>query len=160
MRYFVTGATGFVGGVVARQLLDRGHQVVTIARDLSRAAEIEKLGRKAVPVLCDVSEIDQIDAMFEKLDAEYGRIDILCNIAGEGVRADPLTITQQQLIHAMQGLFFGRFHITQHAGKRMVMQGKGSIMSIVSIGGISSLGRSHFAYAAAMAAGAQFPASC
>jgi nucleoside-diphosphate-sugar epimerase len=44
MRYFVTGATGFVGGAVARQLLARGHQVVTIARDLGRAAEIEKLG--------------------------------------------------------------------------------------------------------------------
>ena len=44
MRYFVTGATGFVGGAVARQLLARGHQVVTIARDLGRAAEIERLG--------------------------------------------------------------------------------------------------------------------
>jgi nucleoside-diphosphate-sugar epimerase len=44
MRYFVTGTTGFVGGAVARQLIGRGHRVVTIARDMARAAEIQKLG--------------------------------------------------------------------------------------------------------------------
>ena len=44
MRYFVTGATGFVGGAVARQLIDRGHEVVTIARDMGRAGDIRKVG--------------------------------------------------------------------------------------------------------------------
>ena len=32
MNYFVTGATGFIGGRVARQLLAAGHEVVTLAR--------------------------------------------------------------------------------------------------------------------------------
>jgi len=36
-RYLVTGATGFIGGEVARQLRAAGHQVVTIARDPARA---------------------------------------------------------------------------------------------------------------------------
>jgi uncharacterized protein YbjT (DUF2867 family) len=37
-RYFVTGATGFIGGALARQLRAAGHVVTTIARDPSRAA--------------------------------------------------------------------------------------------------------------------------
>ncbi|HZV78523.1 MAG TPA: NAD-dependent epimerase/dehydratase family protein [Candidatus Binatus sp.] len=44
MRYFVTGATGFVGGAVARQLAQAGHSVVALARDPLRATELAKLG--------------------------------------------------------------------------------------------------------------------
>ena len=44
MRYFVTGATGFVGGRLTRQLVADGHQVVIIAREPSRARELNALG--------------------------------------------------------------------------------------------------------------------
>lgn len=44
MRYFVTGATGFVGGRVAEQLLEAGHEVVALARTPSKAADLEAAG--------------------------------------------------------------------------------------------------------------------
>ncbi|HEY7125365.1 MAG TPA: NAD-dependent epimerase/dehydratase family protein [Ktedonobacterales bacterium] len=46
MKYFVTGATGFIGGRVARQLLEAGHEVVTLARTPSKAQELVALGVK------------------------------------------------------------------------------------------------------------------
>jgi nucleoside-diphosphate-sugar epimerase len=44
MRYFVTGATGFIGGRVARQLVEAGHTVVTLARRPEQAGELATLG--------------------------------------------------------------------------------------------------------------------
>ena len=44
MRYFVTGTTGFIGGRLARKLVENGHQVVTIARTPSKAADLVALG--------------------------------------------------------------------------------------------------------------------
>ena len=44
MKYFVTGATGFVGGRVARQLAQDGHQVVAVVRDPAKAQDLAGLG--------------------------------------------------------------------------------------------------------------------
>ena len=43
-RYFVTGATGFLGGELTKQLISRGHQVVALVRDPARASILKTLG--------------------------------------------------------------------------------------------------------------------
>lgn len=48
MEYFITGATGFVGGHVARQLLDDGHDVVALARSPAKATDLEAAGAAVV----------------------------------------------------------------------------------------------------------------
>lgn len=44
MKYFITGATGFVGGRVARQLVEAGHDLIAIARNPLKAQELALLG--------------------------------------------------------------------------------------------------------------------
>ena len=44
MKYLVTGATGFIGGHVTRQLVQAGHEVVTVARTPARARDLVELG--------------------------------------------------------------------------------------------------------------------
>ena len=84
------------------------------------AATIRALGRRAVPVVCDVSDAEQIDALYATLDREFGRIDVLANVAGEGGHGDPAELTAAEIQESLQNLLIGRFHCTQQAGRRMI----------------------------------------
>lgn len=44
MKYFITGATGFIGGRIAQQLVAAGHEVVALVRSKTKATELAKLG--------------------------------------------------------------------------------------------------------------------
>ena len=44
MKYFITGATGFIGGRLARQLREAGHEVVAIVRNPAKAQDLAQLG--------------------------------------------------------------------------------------------------------------------
>jgi NAD(P)-dependent dehydrogenase (short-subunit alcohol dehydrogenase family) len=119
------------------------------------ARGIEARGRRAVPVACDVSSHDAIRALFARLDREYGRIDVLGNVAGEGILGKPEEIPLEAVERTMRNLVLGRFAMCQEAGRRMLAAARGSIINICSIAGVTALGRSHVAYSMAMGAVAQ-----
>jgi NAD(P)-dependent dehydrogenase (short-subunit alcohol dehydrogenase family) len=118
----------------------------------STAAQIKQLGRRAVPVACDVSEPEPIRALFARLDKEYGRLDVLGNVAGDGLLAKPEEIAIETVKQVLQNLVVGRFCMCQEAGRRMLPAGRGSIINIGSLASISALGRGHIAYSMAMGA--------
>ena len=90
----VTGASRGVGEYMAREFAKEGCNVVVAARteDAGQsklegtigetAAELRALGVRALPVRCDVTDEDSINAMVQRTMDEFGRIDILVNNAG------------------------------------------------------------------------------
>ncbi len=119
------------------------------------AEQIEKLGRGAIPVVCDVSDPDQIRAMFAQLDRAYGRIDVVGNVAGNGYLGPPEESSLEQLQQVLDNLVIGRFCCCQEAGRRMLAAGKGSIINIGSMASVTALGRGHLFYSMSMGAVAQ-----
>ncbi|HLB22798.1 MAG TPA: SDR family NAD(P)-dependent oxidoreductase, partial [Dehalococcoidia bacterium] len=90
----ITGASRGVGEYMAVEFAKEGCNVVVAARTEAEgqsrlegtigetARELEKLGVRALPVRCDVTDDDQIEEMVRRTMSEFGRIDILVNNAG------------------------------------------------------------------------------
>jgi NAD(P)-dependent dehydrogenase (short-subunit alcohol dehydrogenase family) len=155
----VSGAAQGMGQAMALALAEAGADLmlaeINPAGVRKTAEQVTGFGRRAVQVTCDVSDPEQIQAMFAQLDQTFGRIDFLGNVAGEGVRGRPEEISLDDVEKAWRNLVFGRFCCCQEAGRRMLAQGRGSIVNIGSIASVTALGRGHIAYSMAMGAVAQ-----
>ncbi len=152
----ISGAASGLGRASALALAEHGADLVLADIDAigmqKTADDIKVMGRRAVPVVCNVSEPSAIRDLFARLDREFGRIDFLGNIAGEGFLAKPEDITLDQVQRVFQNLVFGRFCMCQEAGRRMLAVGRGSILNIGSLASMTALGRGHIAYSMAMGA--------
>ena len=155
----VSGAASGMGRAMSIALAEAGADLMLADRHIAGAENtagvIQVLGRRAIAVNCDVSEPEQIRRMFAQLDREFGRIDFLGNVAGEGVLGRPEEITLGAVEQTWRNLVFGRFCCCQEAGRRMLAAGRGSIVNIGSLASVSALGRGHVAYSMAMGAVAQ-----
>jgi NAD(P)-dependent dehydrogenase (short-subunit alcohol dehydrogenase family) len=155
----VSGAASGLGRAMSLAFAEAGAHLMLVDRNLEGAeqttAAIGKLGRRAQPVRCDVSDPEQIRDLFIQVDRTFGRIDVLGNVAGEGILGRPEELTLEQVQQVLQNLVVGRFCCCQEAGRRMLAAGKGSIINIGSLASITAMGRGHTAYSMAMGAVAQ-----
>ncbi len=152
----VSGTGRGMGRAMALAFAEAGADIVLVDLDeesnRQTAAAVEALGRRALPVTCNVGDCDAIEALYRTIDDEFGRIDVVGNVAGEGVLAEPEDLTREELLEALGGLVVGRFVSCREAGRRMLAAGKGSIINIGSLASLSALGRRHLAYSMSMGA--------
>jgi NAD(P)-dependent dehydrogenase (short-subunit alcohol dehydrogenase family) len=87
----VTGATGVLGGAVARGLAEVGAAVVVLARSVERgeavADELRGGGADALALQGDVLDVEQLEAARAAVLDHWGRIDVLVNAAGGNMSA-------------------------------------------------------------------------
>jgi NAD(P)-dependent dehydrogenase (short-subunit alcohol dehydrogenase family) len=152
----VSGAAQGLGQATALALAENGADVVLADRNVegaeSTASKVERSGRRALVIGVDVSDVDAIRGLFRQVDLNFGRVDFLGNIAGDGHLSPPEDLQIADLHRVLQNLVVGRFAMCQEAGRRMIAQGCGSIMNIGSLASSTALGRGHIAYSMAMGA--------
>ena len=135
----VTGSAQGMGRAMAIALAEAGANLVLLDRNAAgieaTAHTIRQLGRKAEPIEGDVTDTDHIDRVFAAVDRAFGRVDILGNVAGEAKAGAAEDMTLADIRTTFHNLVISRYYTCQLAGRRMLAQGKGSIISIGSIAG-------------------------
>ena len=97
------------------------------------AADIGKLGRRAVVLAGDVREPATADALVEATVRELGAIDILVNNAGTIRRAPAVDFSDDDWAAVLDVNLTAVFRLCRAAGKRMLARGRGKIVNIASL---------------------------
>ena len=139
----VTGAARGLGRATALALADAGADValglLDVARDGGVAAEIEAMGRSALPVQCDVADVGQARAAVDAVVERYGRLDILVNNAGASPENPAEDVVEEDFDRTVAVNLKGTFFASQAAGRVMIRQGGGRIVMIGSQAGSVAL---------------------
>ncbi len=133
----VTGTSRGLGQFLARALARAGADLVITSRDPATLkpfqAEIESMGRRALPLALDVRDRDSIQKMAEAAAAHYGKIDILVNNAGCNVRKPALEITWDDWNLVLDTNLRGTFFVSQAVARSMIPRNYGRIINIGSV---------------------------
>jgi NAD(P)-dependent dehydrogenase (short-subunit alcohol dehydrogenase family) len=124
-------------------------------RDIDSVAdEVRAVGRRALPVVSDVSDPDAVEVLAQRVLDEFGRVDIVVNNAGAARGEDRVPVVDlpiEQWRTVIDVNLNGTFYMSRAFGRHLVAHGRGgSIVNISSIGG-KIMGARTAAYAASKA---------
>lgn len=152
----VTGATGGIGGAIARKLIAQGARVALASRSAERlSAQVEALRTEGFAPLTtlayDLDDPEAIAAALKGFANTYKRMDILVNAGGTMQDAPLGMISADAIDHTLQINVAATIHHMQYAARLMARHGSGSIINLTSIIGVVG-GANQTLYAASKAA--------
>ncbi|PQM52503.1 short-chain dehydrogenase/reductase [Mycolicibacter virginiensis] len=136
--WFITGASRGFGLQIARDLLDRGHQVVATARDAATVTEALGENANVLAVALDVTDETQARQAAQAAVDRFGRIDVLINNAGRGLLGAVEEATDAEVRAVYETNVFGLLTVTRAVTPILRAQRSGTIVNISSVGGFVS----------------------
>lgn len=138
----VTGAGSGIGKAIAIAVAEAGADCVPCELPEKMASlgsvcdEIQKIGRRSLPLPLRLPDIKSIEAMVTTAIEKMGRIDILVNNAGVNIPRDALEVTEEEWDVVLDVNLKGLFFLSQRVARRMKETGGGKIVNISSQNGV------------------------
>lgn len=137
----VTGAAQGVGRATASLLARRGYRVVLV--DLQpldeRMRELEDAGAQAIAACGDVASEPFVRELAERIARDYGALDALVNNAGISLISPAESTSVDQWQRVMDINLKGPFMLCKYLGAHMLARGRGSIVNVASVAGLSGI---------------------
>ncbi len=132
----VTGASGGIGGAIAKKLAESGANVVChgVENDAAEACEVVRAaGAQALGIQADLTDRSQQDELIAKTVKHFGTIDILVNNAGGIRRAPAVDYSDADWDFLMELNLSSVFRMSRLAGRHMLEKSSGRIINIASL---------------------------
>jgi NAD(P)-dependent dehydrogenase (short-subunit alcohol dehydrogenase family) len=148
----ISGAGGVLGGSIAKSFVKAGAKVVAI--DIrqeqldARVAELSSQGGEVIGIIGNVLDVESLEEVARQIVSQWGRIDILLNIAGGNLPG--ATLAPDQPFHEMKISDWekvtnlnlnGTVYPSMVFGKVMAQQKKGCIVNVSSMAAYSAITR-------------------
>jgi len=147
----VTGGARGIGRAIALKLGKNGANVVVNYSGSEEAAqalveELVHLGTGAISIRADVSDLREVEEMFQKANEKFGSIDILVNNAGMTKDTLIMRMSEEDFSRVVDINLKGTFNCIKAASKYMLKQRSGKIVNISSVVGIiGNAGQANYA---------------
>jgi len=138
----ITGGSSGIGFNIAQSMVSAGATVVITGRREANLIEAtQMLGQSAFYEINDVTELEHLPAMVEKVEAKHGPIDILVNNAGINLKKPALDVTDEEFDRILHTNLNAVFALTRACASRMVERKSGAIIMISSMAAYYGLDR-------------------
>ena len=135
----ITGVSSGLGRALAEAVIARGDTVVGTFRDPVQANQFTHQHQPAaLGVVLDVTDAPGAEKLFRRIEAQFGRLDVLVNNAGYGLAGAVEETSEAEARAIFEANMFGPLRLTQLALPLMRAQGSGQLVQISSHGGIKA----------------------
>jgi short-subunit dehydrogenase len=133
----LTGATQGIGRATAYALAEAGCRLALVARSIEPLQALaEEIGSQAVAVAADIGDTTQAASVVQKTVEALGRIDVIINNAGIGIRDDVINLAEDEARRVMDVNYFGPVALIQAAIPYLKTNSEGGlIINVCSIVG-------------------------
>jgi NAD(P)-dependent dehydrogenase (short-subunit alcohol dehydrogenase family) len=134
-KVLITGGSKGIGLACARAFIAEGARVALVSRSEENLKKAKASLRDAYVIAADLTNAEAAAAMIEKVEKEFGALDVLVNSAGAAKRTDADDLTPAAWRAGMDAKYFSYINVIDPVIKRMGKRGSGAVINIIGSGG-------------------------
>ena len=134
-KVLITGGSKGIGLACAKAFIAEGARVALVSRSQENLKKANETLRDAYTISADLTDAAAAAAMVERVEKEFGAIDVLVNSAGAAKRTDADDLSPAAWRAGMDAKYFSYINVIDPLIKRMASRGRGAVINVIGSGG-------------------------
>jgi NAD(P)-dependent dehydrogenase (short-subunit alcohol dehydrogenase family) len=134
-KILITGGSKGIGLACAKAFIAEGAKVALVSRSQQNLDQAKTSVGNAYTIAADLVDAAAAAAMVERVEKEFGAIDVLVNSAGAAKRTDADDLTPAAWRAGMDAKYFSYINVIDPLIKRMGQRGRGVVINVIGAGG-------------------------